>query len=90
MATTLAFPLVSNKFLQPWKKLPDTVVKDIQEMVKEKTILPVIHFQDPRMNGPDFDNYFEQRRIGRTDSDSDSSEDNDDSQRLAYYIEDGY
>ena len=42
------------------------------------------------MNGPDFDNYFEQKRIGRTDSDSDSSEDNDGSQELTYYIEDGH
>ena len=89
MATTLAFPLVSNKFLREWKKLPDLVVKDILEMTRRPSI-PVIvkEFQDDRINGPDFDDYFEQRRIGRTESDSD--EDNDGSQRLAYYIEDGY
>ena len=86
MATTLAFPLVSNKFLRAWQKLPDLVVKDILEMTRRPSI-PVIvkEFQDDRINGPDIDDYFEQRHIGRTESD----EDNDGNQRLADYIEDG-
>ena len=61
------------------------------EMTRRPSIPVIVNScQDDRTNGPDIDNYFEHTRIGRTDSDSDSSEDNDDSQRLAYYIEDGY
>ena len=87
MATTLAFPLVSKQFLREWKKLPDLVVKDILEMTRRPSI-PVIvkEFQDDRINGPDIDDYFEQRHIGREESD----EDKDGNQRLAYYIEDGH